>query len=90
MSKQLNLKKQLIDQGSHAGAAMVALSPLIASPSVFTAAIAGFGLGLVREVTSRGTPTKLSNFVDTFKSPWSCLDMSFWTLGAVLAWSIFN
>lgn len=90
MSEQLNLKKQIIDQGSHAGAAILVLAPLITSPSVLTAAIAGFGCGLIREVTSRGTPTKLSNFTDTFTSPWSLLDISFWTAGAVLAWKFFG
>jgi hypothetical protein len=90
MSEQLNLKKQLIDQGSHAGAAILILTPLISCPSMLTAAIAGFGCGLVREVTSRGTPTKLSNFTDIVKSPWSLLDISFWTAGAVLAWKFFG
>ena len=90
MSKQLNLKKQIVDQSSHLGAAFLLLTPLLLHPSLLTAMLAGFGIGLVREVTSRGTLTKLSNFVDALTSPWSCLDMAFWAIGGGLAWLVWN
>lgn len=89
MSDQLNLKKQIIDQSSHALAALVILSPLLIHPSLFTAVLAGLGLGVVREITEEGNPVSLSKVKAAF-TKWSCLDIAFWGAGAGLAWSLWN
>ena len=85
---QLNLKKQLTDQSLHAIGAALMVFPLALYPAWFTAAWAGFVLGTVREITQRGTPVHLENFTKTFTSKWSCLDIAFWTLGALVTWLV--
>lgn len=89
MSDQLDLKKQLVDQSSHMLAAAVILSPVIAAPSLFTAVLAGLGLGIVREVTEGGTKVNLESIKGAF-TPWSCVDIAFWGIGGALAWTFWN
>jgi len=72
------MKKQIIDQSAHVTAAFVVLMPLLVYPHVLSAALTGFGLGLIREVTEGG---------NVF-SPNSLLDMAFWAAGGALAFLV--
>lgn len=71
--------KELRDQSAHAVAALVALLPAAIFPHVLTFALAGFALGMVREVTEEGVVT-----LGAAKRA-SKLDLAFWTLGGAVA-----
>lgn len=86
---QLNLKKQLIDQSAHFTAAVVFLTPLMAHPSLATAAFAGAGMGIVREVTEGGPKVTLETIKGAF-SFWSCVDITAWIIGASVAYLLFT
>ena len=83
MSNQYDIKKQLIDQSAHLLGAMIILAPLFILPSLISALWAGFGIGLVRELSQRGTQVTWQGFKDSFK-PFSLLDMTFWSIGGGL------
>jgi len=89
MSDQLNIKKQLLDQSAHMVAALVFLSPVIAAPCLLSAMFAGAGMGIVREVTEGGSKVTLETIKGAF-TKWSCVDISFWAIGAGIAWSLFG
>lgn len=74
------LPKELVDQSAHAAAAIVALLPLALAPSPLTGALAGFGMGLVREITEEGELSlrALHRALD------SRLDLAFWTIGGLV------
>jgi ABC-type sulfate transport system permease component len=86
---QLSLKKQLIDQSAHIAAAILFLTPLILSPALWSAMFAGFGLGFVRELSSQGSQVTLAKIKGVFKF-WSSVDIAFWTLGGLIAWSVWH
>lgn len=67
--------KQVIDQTAHLIAAIVILLPVALMHNSFVFVWAGFALGLVREVTEDGP----------IFSKGSILDLSFWTLGGLVA-----
>lgn len=90
MSNLFDIKKQAVDQTAHMVGAAIILGPLIACPSLATATLAGFGCGVVREVTSRGDPVKWDNFKRSFSSLSSFVDMVFWGVGGALAWTILS
>jgi hypothetical protein len=60
------------DQAAHATAAAIIIAPLLLHPAWWTAALAGMGCGLVREITEPGRVT----------APGSLRDIAFWTAGA--------
>jgi hypothetical protein len=73
--------KELRDQAAHAGAALIILILFGLAPNVLTGALAGFGIGLVRELTEEG---KIS--LAALKAALgSKLDLSFWALGGAIA-----
>lgn len=74
------LKKQMIDQSAHMAAAIVILAPVLIWPGILTAALSGFGIGLVREITER----------DSLLSRGSLLDLAFWAIGGAIAGAFFH
>ena len=80
--------EELRDQSAHAAAAIISLAPLIAHPSWWTAGIAGFALGLSREIGEERPPlntVKLGRIFAIQK-----FDLTFWTLGGIACWFIFG
>jgi hypothetical protein len=78
-------KKQLVDQSAHFIAALVILIPAMSHPSIITGALAGFGLGFVREMTEEGTKITLDAAKKVFASKNSMIDIAFWVLGGAVA-----
>jgi len=76
----MTLRKQLVDQSAHTCAAVALVLPLLLWPSLWTALLAGFGGGLIREITE-GPPVF---------GPGSRLDLLFWTIGGGAAWAVAN
>lgn len=72
---------ELRDQAAHAGAALIILLPFGLVPGILTGALAGFGLGLIREVTEEGEVSTGA----LRRALGSRLDLSFWTLGGAIA-----
>lgn len=70
-----------LDQSAHVAGAVLALTPAAAFPNPITFALAGFGLGLVREITEEGEVTLAS----LKAALGSRLDLTFWTIGGFLA-----
>lgn len=72
--------KQARDQAAHFLVAFAVLALLLAWPGIFSGAVAGLAMGLIREVTEGGPVT----------SPGSLLDLAFWTFGGAAAglWSV--
>lgn len=66
--------KQLVDQAVHFGAAFLFLAPAAFWGGVFGFAFAGFGIGLVREITEG----------DGIFNRGSLLDILFWTIGGAM------
>jgi hypothetical protein len=82
------LKDEVRDQVAHLTVAVLVVGPLVVAPSVFTAALTGFMLGLNREVGEERPPLsfmKLGRIFATQK-----FDLTFWTLGGAAAWFIFG
>ena len=75
------MKKQYIDQGSHFAAALLILL-MFYYGGIIGSALAGFGVGFVRELTEEGDRVTLAAAKAALGS-W--LDLSFWTLGGVVA-----
>jgi len=73
--------KELRDQTAHAAAAFLILLPPVLYPHWATLALAGFCIGMVREITEEGTPVTLSKIRKALDSK---LDLTFWTLGGAL------
>lgn len=67
------MKKQLIDQTAHFVVGVAVLLPAAAAPGPWSFALAGAGLGLIREITEEGPITNKG----------SILDIVFWALGGV-------
>ena len=82
-------KKDLIDQSSHAAVAFVATAAILIAPGILTAALAGFLMGLVRELTEEGTKVTGQAFRNVWASRNSKIDIAFWTLGGALAGLFF-
>lgn len=72
--------KELRDQAAHATAAFVILLPFALWPNFLSGAFAGFGIGLVREITEEGEISlpALRRALD------SKLDLTFWTIGGLI------
>ena len=77
----LALHKELRDQALHAGAALAILLIYGLAPGIITGALAGFGIGLVRELTEEGE-ISLKALRHALGSK---LDLSFWALGGAIA-----
>ncbi|HET7255624.1 MAG TPA: hypothetical protein VFJ46_17845 [Xanthobacteraceae bacterium] len=75
------MTKELRDQSAHAAAAVVGLLPLAFAPGALTGAWAGFCMGVVRELTEEGE-ISLPALRRALRSR---LDLTFWTLGGLLA-----
>lgn len=73
--------KELRDQAAHFAAAAVILLPFALIPNSLTGAFAGFGIGLVREITEE-SEIGLSALQCALRSR---LDLTFWTLGGLFA-----
>jgi hypothetical protein len=58
------------------------LTIVILSPTILTGALAGFVIGMVREVTEEGGPVSFKT-VRAALGSWP--DLAFWTLGGALA-----
>jgi len=80
--------EELRDQTAHFGAAMIGLAPLIMGPSVWTAALAGFALGLSREIGEERHPFTIEKLGRIFTT--QQLDLTVWTLGGATAWLVFG
>lgn len=71
--------KEVRDQSAHTVAAFVALLPAALFPHILTFALAGFALGMVREVTEEGVVS-----LGAARRA-SLLDLVFWTMGGAVA-----
>jgi hypothetical protein len=72
------------DQAAHFLAAAVILLPFAFLPHFIAGAWAGFGLGLVREITEE-SEISLHALKHCFTGPNSRRDILFWTLGGLFA-----
>lgn len=79
---------ELRDQSAHAAAAILSLSLLIAHPAWWSAALAGFSLGLSREIGEERPPLTFAKLGNIFAN--QKLDLTIWTLGGAAAWLIFG
>jgi hypothetical protein len=77
-------RKQLVDQSAHAAAAIAALAPLALWPGPLTGALAGFAVGLVREITEEHE-VSFAALSRIARSHGSKLDLIFWTIGGAAA-----
>jgi len=75
------MKKEIRDQLAHAGASILLLLPFGLLPCILTGAIAGLGIGLIREITEEGEVSRKA----LKAALGSKLDLSFWTLGGAIA-----
>ena len=80
--------EELRDQSAHLISASISLSPLIAHPAWWTAALAGFALGMSREIGEERPPTTFGKIGNIFSN--QKLDLTMWTLGGAAAWLIFG
>lgn len=78
--------EELRDQTAHMSAALIGISPLIAHPAWWTAALAGFALGMSREIGEERPPTTFEKLGRIFSN--QKLDLTIWTLGGIAAWFI--
>jgi hypothetical protein len=85
-----SLKKELIDQAAHFGAAILFVGPLLAFPCWLSAMWAGFGYGFVREVSQASPNINLAAIKEVLGGPNHRLDMGFWSLGALAAWLLLS
>jgi hypothetical protein len=79
---------ELRDQSAHITGAICAIGPLAAYPSIWTAALAGFALGMSREIGEERPPTTIEKLRRIFAV--QKLDLFFWTIGGASAWLIFG
>lgn len=75
--------KQVIDQALHGAVAFLVISAAQFGP--FGGAVAGFLCGMVREVTEAGLPVTWAKIKAAPLHSDAPLDLSFWTLGGLLA-----
>lgn len=78
------LRKQITDQAAHGAVALGVLS-LAATGEPLGFALAGFLIGMVREVTEAGLPVTWSKIKAAPVHSDAPLDLTFWTLGGLLA-----
>jgi hypothetical protein len=72
---------QLRDQAAHFSVSLLVLLPFAIAPGFLTGALAGFAMGLVREVTEENAVS-----LDALRAALgSRLDLAFWTLGGATA-----
>ena len=79
---------ELRDQSAHMTSAIVALTPLLLYPAWWSAAFAGFMLGMSREIGEERPPLTLAKLGRVFAN--QKFDLTFWTLGGLTAWLIFG
>jgi hypothetical protein len=82
------LKDEIRDQSLHFSAALLILGLVAAFPSVWTFALAGFGCGLVREISELGLPVTLEKFKPAVMN--QKLDLTVWTLGGAVTYLLFG
>lgn len=80
------LKKELIDQTAHALTA-IAIFSIFARGGLIGGALAGFMVGMVRELTEEGTTVTLAAFSRAIKS-WR--DLFFWSIGGLIAQTLLT
>ncbi len=81
----MNIRKELIDQSAHFAAAFIILGMINVIPHPITYALAGFSIGLIREITEEGNPATLPKVRKALRS---YSDLTFWTLGGLVAGGI--
>jgi ABC-type molybdate transport system permease subunit len=74
------------DQLAHIAVSVVSVAPVITVPSVYSAAFAGFMLGLNREVGEQQAPLTFAKLVKVFAT--QKRDLSAWTFGAAAYWLV--
>jgi len=80
---------QLLDQATHALLGCAFIAPVVLNPCPLTAAIAGAGLGFVRELTEEGRYFSFKALRTVLTDANSMCDVAFWTLGGLLAGALF-
>lgn len=83
-----SFKTEFRDQALHFSAAVLILGLVAAFPSIYTFALAGFACGLIREISELGLPVTLAKFKPAVMN--QKLDLTFWTLGGIVAWTLFG
>lgn len=83
-----SFKNEVRDQILHFSVALLVLGVVLSHPSAWSFAIAGFTLGLIREISELGTPVTLAKFKPAIMN--QKLDLTFWTLGGLTAWLLFG
>lgn len=79
---------ELRDQTAHLVMGIVALAPLIAHPAWFTAAFAGFSMGLSRELGEMRPPLTMAKIRTVFSN--QKFDLMFWTISGITAFLVFG
>ena len=74
-------KKEVIDQSSHVVVAILVFI-LFTLGGYFGALLAGFIMGMIREVTEEGATVDVDKLLSAIKS-WK--DLLFWSIGGLLA-----
>jgi hypothetical protein len=79
-------RQQIIDQAAHFCVALVILA-LFAWGGIIGAALAGLGMGLIRELSEAGgsriTYAEVRAHFSKGRDPW--IDLAFWALGGAVA-----
>lgn len=83
------MSRALIDQTAHFAAGFVILSAF-AFGGIPGGAVAGFGIGLVREISESGTPVQWLSVKQQLTKTDAPLDLLFWALGGAAAALIFE
>lgn len=83
-----SFKTEIRDQSLHFSAALIILGLVLHFPSIWAFAIAGFSLGLIREISELGLPVTLAKFKPAIVN--QKLDLTSWTLGGIVAWMVFG
>lgn len=76
------MKKQVIDQTAHFVAALAILSLVLWVKHPLACALAGYLMGMIREVTEEGPLVTLATIT---KAEQSYMDLAFWTGGGLAA-----
>ena len=79
---------ELRDQAAHFTSAAISVTPLLVYPAWWSAAIAGFALGMSREIGEQRPPLTFDKLRAVFAS--QKFDLTFWTLGGGAAWLAFG
>jgi|GEM_PF-1376723 len=80
----MNIKAQARDQAPHFAAALAILA-IFAIGGLVAGALAGAGIGLMRELGEAGTPLTFEKAKVQLTQTDAALDISFWALGGAVA-----